>query len=211
MRVFDRVKQVLTYISAFLLWSYAVSAQTKDSYKHSFQDSVRLVLENTRSNEAMAVAAAFNTAWTNLSPDAQFTIRQQANLMKKKGYKVRPYFVNYYGAIASAVTIENTDLSTLASYLSVAGKVIEKEPLSQGNLFFQSSRDFFEHHALHYDKGFTLRAMDDQYVFDYIEPQVYSDTIQTVYEEPDTSGYNRPQWQQPIVQPEVFGPVIRFT
>jgi len=159
----------------------------------------------------MAVAAAFNTAWTNLSPDAQFTIRQQANLMKKKGYKVRPYFVNYYGAIASAVTIENTDLSTLASYLSVAGKVIEKEPLSQGNLFFQSSRDFFEHHALHYDKGFTLRAMDDQYVFDYIEPQVYSDTIQTVYEEPDTSWYNRPQWQQPIVQPEVFGPVIRFT
>ncbi len=158
----------------------------------------------------MAVAVAFNTAWGNLGPDLQSNIRKQANLMKKKGYKVRPYLVNYYGAIATAVSIENADQAMLGSYLSVAGKVIEKEALNQANLFFQSSRDFFEHHSLHFDKGFNLHVEDDEYAFEYIEPQVLSDTVQTTTSEPDTSSYNLPRWQQPIVQPEVVGPAIRF-
>jgi len=209
LRVFDRVKQVLTSIAAFLLLVGAVHAQTKEDYKHTFQDSVRLVLENTRATEAMAVGAAFNTAWGNIGPDQQFKIRQQANVMKKKGYKVRPYMVNYYGAIASALTIENVDQNMLSSYLTVAGKVIEIEPLNQANLFFQNSRDFFEHHALHFDKAFKLSASDDEYAFEYLEPAA-PDTVQTAYVEPDTSWYNRPQWQQPIVQPEVLGPVIKF-
>jgi len=185
-------------------------AQTKEDYKHSFQDSVRLVLENTKSTEAMAVAVAFNTAWGNLGPDVQMNIRKQSSLMKKKGYKVRPHLVNYYGAIASAVTIENTDQATLSSYLMVAGKVIEKEGVNAAGLFFQSGRDFFEHHALHYDKGFQLRARDDEYAFEYIEPLVLSDTVPIIEPEPDTTWYNKPQWQQPIVQPEIVGPAIRF-
>jgi len=158
----------------------------------------------------MAIATAFNTAWGNLGPDLQLNIRRQAGMMRKKGYKVRPHLVNYYGAIASALTIENTDQATLNSYLRVAGKVIEKENVNSANLFFQSSRDFFEHHALHYDKGFKLRVVDDTYAFEYIEPQITTDTAHTAYVEPDTSWYNRPQWEQPIVQPEVVGPAIRF-
>ena len=209
MRVFDRVKQVLTSIAAFLLLVGAAHAQTKEDYKHTFQDSVRLVLENTRATEAMAIATAFNSAWGNIGPDQQLKIRQQANVMKKKGYKIRPYMVNYYGAIAYALTIENVDQTMLSSYLTVADKVIEKESLNQANLFFQSSRDFFEHHALHFDKAFKLRAKDDEYTFQYLEPAA-PDTVQSDYVEPDTSWYNRPQWQQPIVQPEVVGPVIKF-
>ena len=188
----------------------AANAQTKDDYRHTFQDSVRLVLENTRATEAMAIATAFNIAWGNLGPDQQAKIRQQANLMKKKGYKVRPQLVNYYGAIASALTIENTDQQTFTSFLSVAGKVIEKEPMYQANLFFQNCRDFFEHHALHFDKGFKLLAREDDYAFDYLEPVVVYDTVQTEYVEPDTTWYNRPQWQQPIVQPEILGAAITF-
>jgi len=205
------VKQVLTYISAFLLLVGAVQAQTKQDYTHSFQDSVRLVLENSKAVDAMAVAVAFNNAWGNLGPDLQYKIRQQTYLMKKKRYKVRPQLVNYYGAIASAISIENTDQATLASYLNVTGKVIEKEPVTQANLFFQSSRDFFENHALNFDKAFRLRVQDDDYAFDYLEQQDVYDTIQTLYEEPDTSWYNRPQWQQPIFQPELSGPVIKFS
>ena len=204
------MKQVLTYIITFLLAVGATRAQTKEDYKHSFQDSVRLVLENTRATEAMAVAVAFNNVWTNLGPDQQSKIRQQANLMKRKGYKVRPYMVNYYGAITAALSIENVDQKTFSSYLSVAEKVLQKEHLNQANLFFQNSRDFFEHHALQYNKAFKLRAQDDEYAFEYLEPLVVSDTVQNAYVEPDTSWYNRPQWQQPIVQPEVFGPVIKF-
>lgn len=204
------MKQVLTYIITFLLAVGATRAQTKEDYKHSFQDSVRLVLENTKATEAMTIALAFNTAWGNLGPDQQSKIKQQANWMKKKGYKLRPHLVNYYGAIAAALTIENADQPTFSSYLTVAGKVIEKENVNQANLFFQSSRDFFEHHALHFDKGFKLRAVDDEYSFEYLELEVIPDSVQTAYVEPDTSWYNRPQWQQPIVQPEVLGPALKF-
>lgn len=206
------MKQVFTYIIAVLLSTVGAFAQTGDTHQYSFQDSVRLVLENTKANDAIAVGAAFNTAWGSLGPDHQQQIRSQARLMKKKGFKLRPHLVNYYGAIASAVTIESADPSKLTGYLAVARKVIEKENINQANLFFQQSRDFFEHHALHFEKAFNLRVLDDNYQFDYLEPVIIPDTVQSVYtEQPvDTTSYNAPMWQQPIVQPELFGPVIKF-
>ena len=185
-----------------------VRAQPKEDYKHSFQDSVRLVLENTRATEAMAVATAFNNAWAGMGPDQQFLIRKQAALMKKKGYKVRPHLVNYYGAIASALTIENTDQAKFAKYLSVAGKVIEKEPVTQANLFFQNSRDFFEHHALHFTKAFTLRAQDDEYDFEYFE--AIADTTAYAYQEPDTTAYNRPMRSFIGQKGKIVNPIDNF-
>ncbi|MBK7649709.1 MAG: hypothetical protein IPJ20_01740 [Flammeovirgaceae bacterium] len=206
------MKQVLSYIIIVLVSTTGVLAQSGDARLYSFQDSVRLVLESTKANEAIAVGAAFSTAWSSMGPDHQNIIRSQARLMKKKGYKVRPHFVNYYGAIAAAVTIENADLSKLSNYLATADKVIAKDNITQANLFFQQSRDFFEHHALNFDKAFQLQVVDDNYQFDYLEPVYLSDTVQTEYNEQpvDTSSYNAPFWQQPIVQPEVYGPVIKF-
>jgi len=206
------VKQVFTYIIAVLISLTVAFAQSGDTYQYSFQDSVRLVLENTKASEAITIGAAFNTAWGSLGPDQQLQVRRQAQLMKKKKFKVRPHMVNYYGAIAAAVTIENTDPTRLSNYLSVADKVIEKDNLNQANLFFQQSRDFFEHHALHFEKAFNLLVVDDNYKFEYLEPVYIPDTVQTAYtEEPvDTSSYNAPMWQQEIIQPELFGPVITF-
>jgi hypothetical protein len=206
------VKQVFSYIIALLVSTAGVFAQSGEVRQYSFQDSVRLVLESTKANDAIVVGAAFNTAWSSLGPDHQNIIRSQARLMKKKGYKVRPHFVNYYGAIAAAVTIENADLSKLSNYLATTDKVLAKDNTTQANLFFQQSRDFFENHALHFEKAFQLQVVDDNYQFDYLEPVFISDTVQTeYYDQPvDTSSYNAPFWQQPIVQPDVYGPVIKF-
>lgn len=205
------MKQVLTYIIAVLLSTTGAFAQSAVDYSHSFQDSVRLVLENTKANDAMAVGAAFQTAWSGLGPDQQQVIRSQARLMKKKRYKLSPHFVNYYGAIASAVSVEQTDPTRLSNYLTVAGKVIEKDNINQAHIFLQLSRDFFEHRALQHEKFFQLLVLDDNYSFDYLEPVYIPDTVQTYYDQPvDTSWYNAPQWQQPIVQPELFGPVMTF-
>lgn len=204
------MKQVFTYILAL---SSCLAFAQPDKQQFSFQDSVRLVLENTRVTDAMAVGVAFNTAWNSIGPDQQQQIKNQTQFMKRKGYKVRPHLVNYFGAIAAAVTVENTDPSRLSAYLRVAGVVVEKDNTTQANLFFQQSRDFFEHHALQFDRGFSLIAKDDTYQFDYLEPAIIPDTVQASYYEepqPDTSSYNTPFWQQPLVQPEVWGPVIKF-
>lgn len=161
----------------------------------------------------MAVGAAFNTAWGSLGPDQQQVIKSQAKLMKKKGFKLRPHMVNYYGAIAAAVTIENADPSKLSGFFSVADKVLAENNPVQANLYFQLSRDFFEHHALNSEKAFQLVAKDDNYSFQYLEPPT-PDTTQNYnynYDAPvDTTAYNRPMWQQEIVQPEILGPVITF-
>jgi len=204
------VKQVFTYILALL--APVAFAQTIDTHQHTFQDSVRLVLENTKTSEAITIATAFHSAWVNLGPDQQMEIQRQVKLMKKKGHKMRPQFINYYGAIVAALTIENTDPARFSSYLSVAGKVIQKENTTQANLFFMTARDFFEHHSLHYERAFKLVAADDDYRFDYLEP-VAPDTTQSYnnsYPVEDTTAYNLPFWKQPIVQPEQLGPVIHF-
>lgn len=203
------MKQVLTYISALCL-SVGLFAQT-NSGSYSFQDSVRLALENTKATDATAVGAAFNTAWVSLGPDQQQIIRAQAKLMKKKGFKLQPHLVNYYGAIAAAVTIENADQSKLNEFFMVAGKVLAQDNVVQANIYFQLSRTFFETHALNFEKAFQLVAKNDSYSFQYLEPPP-PDTTQTYnYDEPvDTTAYNRPPWQQEIIQPEILGPVIVF-
>lgn len=204
------MKQVFTILALFT--ALTTWAQPGNGQTFSFQDSVRLALENSKANDAITVGTAFNTAWTSLGPDQQLLIRSQARMMKKKGYRLRPHLVNYYGAIAAAVGIENADPSRISSFLTVAGKVIEKENTTQANLFLQQSRDFFEHHALHVDAAFQLQATDDSYQFDYLEPVILPDTVQSsFYDQPvDTNSYNLPMWQQPVIQPDIYGPVIKF-
>lgn len=161
----------------------------------------------------MTIGAAFSTAWGSLGPDQQQVIKAQAKRMKKKGFKLRPHMVNYYGAIAAAVTIENADPSKLSGFFSVADKVLAQDNAVQANLYFQLTRDFFEHHALNSEKAFQLVAKDDNYSFQYLEPPPPNTTqnYNYNYDAPvDTTAYNRPMWQQEIIQPEILGPVIVF-
>lgn len=207
------MKRLFAHINAFLLGISVLlgqSAADTSSYKFSFQDSIRIALENTKAIDATTIGASFGTAWNDLGPDQQMQIRRQVKLMKKKGYRLRPQFVNYYGALVAAVTIEKTDVATLTNFLQVAGQVIEKDDNNRGNLFFQYARDFFEHHALNYEKGFRLHASEDQYRFKYIEAVVVSDTMVVDSDPADTLAWDAPSWKKPIVQPELAGPVIQF-
>ncbi len=204
------MKRVLPYIVFFLsIVSFAWGQKVDTSaYQHAFQDSIRLVLENTKAVDASAIGAAFPLAWNDMGPDEQQLVRSHVKLMKKKGYRLRPQFVNYYGAIVAALTIEKIDRTKFGSYLRVVSEVITKDNVNQANLFFQSARDFFEHHALHYEKFFRLHVSDDDYRFSYEMPVVVSDTA-TSYTFSDTT-YNTPDWKKPIVLPELYGPVIQF-
>src|SRR6185369_8395404 len=111
----------------------------------------------------------------------QIMIKKQAKMMKKKGYRVQPHFVNYYGAMVAAMNVEKIEATRFSDFLKVAGKAIEKNSSNHVNLFLHHARDFFEHHALNYEKYFRLRAMDDEYTFDFLEPKG-PDTTQVVYD-----------------------------
>ena len=194
--------------------AYAQKGKQEDaSLQLSFQDSIRVLLNNTKSMEVMAIGDGFSSVWAGLGPGQQAQIKKQCRLMKKKGYKLRPHFVNYYGAIVAALAIEKIDLTGLSKFLEITDKVIAKENSNQANIIFQQSRDFFEHHALTFQKYFRLIASDVGYSFQYLEPKVViPDTTQSYVPpaEPDTTAYSLPNWQQPIVQPEILGAAIVF-
>jgi hypothetical protein len=231
---FECVKRALPYfLIAFSAALPGFSQDKKESeLRLPFQDSVRVLLENTRATDAVAIGLALSNVWGGLGQDQQIVIMRQSKLMKRKGFKLRPHFQNYFGAIVNAVNIENADAGTLTGYLKVCGKVIENEPLSAASTFFANSSDFFRSHALHDEKGFRLLVRDDQYNFDYIEayvpPPIVEDTTSsdapfeswdeksdevTTWEDEPADTIPPPEaspWAQPVYVPEVTGAVIRF-
>ena len=135
----------------------------------SFPDSLRIVMENTRNTDAGVVGGMLTTAWGNIDLDQQEKIKRQFRLMKRKGYKLRPHMVEYFGAIVNAVNLEGIDAAQLNNYLKVSEKVIQNYRIDKALSFFKTSRGFFEHHALFSDKGYRLYAKESEYTFEYIE------------------------------------------
>ncbi|MCE2893650.1 MAG: hypothetical protein LW721_04375 [Flammeovirgaceae bacterium] len=178
----------------------------------TFPDSIRILLNNTKLVDIMAVGDGFGSVWANIGPGQQSQIQKQTKLMKKKGYKLRPHFVNYYAAIVAAQSVEKLDLDRFSNFLQVIDKVLAKENSNQANITFQQSRDFFEHHALNFQKYFRLKALDDEYSFAYLEPKVIaSDTSQSYTPSAESDTISFVPWKQPIVQPEILGAAIVFS
>jgi len=205
------VRKAISYLAVLSCFCTVSWAQTEEPHKLDFQDSVRVALENTKAIDASSIAASFGGAWINLGPDQQLMIKKQAKMMKKKGYRVQPHFVNYYGAIVAAMDIEKIETTRFTDFLKVTGKSIEKSHSNQVNIFLHQARDFFEHHALNYEKYFRLRATDDEYTFDFLEPKA-PDTTQVVYDpKADSIAATLSAWQRPVAQPQLLGPVIVFS
>jgi hypothetical protein len=204
------VKKALLSFVVLCCCNGLANAQTDQPQQLDFQDSVRIALENTKAIDASAIGDSFGSVWMNLGPDQQMFIKKQARMMKKKGYRIQPHFVNYYGAIVSAFNVEKIDASKFDGFLKVAGKAIQKNNISQVNSFLAQSREFFQHHALTYEKYLRLKATDDEYSFDYLEPAA-PDTTQAVYDpKADSIAATLPSWQRPIAQPQPLGPAIIF-
>lgn len=234
------MKSVLRYTLIFLLFcSGPLFAQKKkgdtDAVPTSFPDSVRIALENARNVDATIIAGSFFSAWNSLDPSQQQLIQRQTARMKRKKLPLRPAMMDYYGAIANAVSIEHADPSKITAFLKVADKVIDQEKPEKARLFFHTSRGFFQLHALHYEKSFRLYARDDDYRFDYIEPAPVLSWDDTTHlsqptastettpttETTDTSDQQdtydstqqqdeMPGWMSVTPSPTQEGPVIRF-
>lgn len=189
-------------------------------------------MENSdrQSTEAAAVGGAFSTAWQKLSLDQQELIVRLSKTLHKKKYKPFPLYSDFYGSIGFAVEREHADAEKITAFLNVASKVIEKENGSKTATFFHYSRDFFEYHALHYEKSFRLYAKDDEYTFGYIEelgaemPDTTKATDKFNQWDKNTSDNNTvwkddtikvvdamPSWMQPTPQPVLSGPVLKFS
>jgi len=226
------VKKVFLYFLILMISSSALQAQTKEVHKLSFQDSVRVVMENNTSTEAAAVGGSFATAWQKLTLDQQDLIMRLSKALHKKKYKPFPLYSDFYGSIGFAVEIEHADTERLTAFLKVATQVIEKQNGSKTAAFFHYTRDFFEYHALHYEKSYRLYIKEDEYSFDYInEPGTeVQDTTKTtdnfnqwdknnpsqdnntVWKDEDTTkvAESTPAWLQPPPQPVLSGPVLKF-
>ena len=226
------MKQVRTYFFLLTFFPALIVSAQKSSVTSSiplnFPDSIRIILENTRNVDASVIGSSFASAWSSLGVDQQLVIRQQLQQMKKKKLPLKPALINYFGAIANAVSVERADAAKISSFLKVAGQVIEKETIPRIQSFLQISRTFFQYHSLHYEKSFRLYAKDDDYSFDYIAPAPSFDmndttSIPTTDDQSNvapSNDYNdqpvdsifteAPLWMNPPPQPVLEGPVLRF-
>ena len=162
------------------------------------------------------VGGVFATAWHKLSLDHQQLIKDQVEILKKKKYKLFPLLTDYFGSIGFAVERENADDEKIIAFLKVATLVIEKENGAKTSAFFHYCRDFFEYHALHYDKSYRLYARDDDYSIEFIKEastEFPADTIVAKDVPIDTAQvaqHDMPSWMQTAPQPVLSGPVLKF-
>lgn len=190
----------------------------------NFPDSIGFALESTRNTEAVVVGTALPLLWGNLGLDHQQRIQRQFYAMKRKGYKLRPHFVQYFGSLVNAVNVEGIDPQQLTNYLNVVDKVIENYKADKTIKFLTSSNTFFKFHALHYDKSYRLYAVNDNYSFEFLEyipPPIDTTTVNDNYddwndwpEDQDADNTDMPEiapyWMTQPPQPHIEGPVIRF-
>ncbi len=197
-------------------------AQDKGTFRLAYQDSIRVVLENNANTETSMVGGLFATAWHKITLDQQQMILRQADLLKRKKFRVFPTIVDYYGSIGFAVENEKIESDQLTSFLKVVDQVFSNDPPEKITQFLHYTRDFFEYHALHYERLYRLYASDYTYRFEYLKDvgQSLPDTTQTQKEEPadppaddqaDTVQVKAaPVWLQPVPQPVLSGPVMKF-
>jgi hypothetical protein len=224
---FGIVRKLLFYILFLASVSCFSQGRGGVAVPVSFEDSLRIVLENTKNIDASVIGSGFSAIWATLRPEQQLSIRKQVFNMKIRKYSTKPHLVNYIGAIVAAVNIERASPDVTSGFLSVAAKVIDNEAAAKANNFFFSSRTFFEHHALHYEKSFRLMVLGDRYKFDYLSPTpavAWDDTTQyetpamEVAEESETDWSDttfqeaafEPEWMNPPPPPDLQGPVIVF-
>lgn len=200
------VKRAILYL-CFLVLAGAGFSQSVEHTTLSFQDSLKSVFDKSRNTEASAVGDAFVNAWNGLTRDQQSKIRAQAAAMVAKGYKLRPHFVNYFGAIANGENIEKPDAAIWNSFFLVGDQVIENETPDKASQYFKFVRSFWEHHALNFDRKFRLRVTDEGYAFEYKKVETFpslsdasseEDTVDTDYfdqwDNQETQGYD--SWEE---------------
>ena len=161
------------FLSFFIFLSLAFSAWGQlPKYAVSedplvFGDTIKQILTATRSEAAIAVGESFAQVWTNIAPNTQDEIIAQTVAMHAKGFKQRPYLVNYFNAINSAVNTSNVDATTLKSYIETTGKVLQNHDNREYLKYLKRSQLFFEHNALYYQRSNKLLIDGGTYTFAY--------------------------------------------
>ena len=226
------MKKVFFYLFLVVVPASPVIAQTAGAYKLAFQDSIRVMMETNQNTETSMVGGAFATAWHKLSLDQQELVVKQTGILQKRKYRPFPLLADYYGSIGFAIEREHADTEKMNSFLKVAGQVIEKENAAGINSFFHYCRDFFEYHALHYERSYRLFAEAENYSFAFIKDvsQELPDTTKSKdnfnqWDNPKASQDNNtiwqddttkveeqtmPSWMMVTPQPVLSGPVLKM-
>jgi hypothetical protein len=199
----------------------AVSAQAQ-TISLGFADSVRIALENTRNLDAQVVGGGLTIAWNNILLNQQNQIQKHFRAMKRRGFKLRPHMVEYFGALVNAVNVEGIDPTRFANFLNVADKVIENYKPDKAVYFFKTSREFFLHHALYFDNTHRVYAKEGDYSFEFIEDLPPQEDLTPIPETQDEDNWqepppyddviveSKPLWMTQPEQPVANGAVIRF-
>jgi hypothetical protein len=184
------LKRPLIHIIFCLFAQFALAQGNGAPLKpQTFTDSISLKLNSYRTEEARIIALDIADIWTKLGLDKQQKIKLQYELLNERGYLSRPMLIAYFGSIVSAIKQEAIEERKMTAWLNVAEQVILMDPVNQIQEFFRASRTFFQHHALHYDRSYKLKLINDSYTFEYIAPPAIASL-----EEDGNDGWDNDNW-----------------
>lgn len=148
-----------------------VQAQTTKLFQDpaQFIPNVKALMAPTRNENALKVATQLEQIWSSgaLNNTQQAKVIDIAQKMQLKKLKARPYYENFFGALASAVTVQKLSGSRLDGFLDVTSQSLEKDDPKGFEYFLSSAYSFLENKVI-YKSGYNkLLAVNGTFSFEY--------------------------------------------
>ncbi|MBK0404475.1 hypothetical protein I5M27_15860 [Adhaeribacter sp. BT258] len=134
-----------------------------------FIGEVQTMMAPTRNERAVQVASMLDMAWKSglISPDQKTRVIKFAKGLQAKKYKAYPHFVNYFGAIGSAVNVHSITGKELDKIMNVIDETYQKEDPKSVETFMATAYRFLDTKALYRTKTNALRVIGGTFSFEY--------------------------------------------
>lgn len=183
------LKRLLVGILIFMTMSPALFAQALEfSYAHDdFSLDVKDKLAATGNPISTTIGESFTVAWSGMTSDVRNKIIGQVKVLIKQGHRLQPNLEDYFASIAYAVNEENLSHTELVSFLNMTRKVIDNYSVSEQLHYFNRMKSFFEYRALYHSDYLDVGILNDNYRFEFVDPDVFDDNADEGLDEEDTT------------------------
>ncbi len=137
----------------------------------NFSDSVSQFGLSVKKGLENPIGDDFAELWDqqNFNSDQKSRMMSITEKMVDKRFKVRPQFLNFFGAINSAVRIQNMQGAELDGFLETTEKVLDKYERKDISTYLSNVNLFLNENALFKSNTYDLVVRGGSFVFKYVD------------------------------------------